>query len=221
VFDRPVGAQARPRPILGTINQAGAQRVTLDVAQHRKQVLVLLDGERLESPQPDVAAGSVVLQLATHMRRHQPMHPPAELAVVAGSDDQVEVVGHEAIAEQSHGHPTLRGDDWLKRVNQPPVGRRPSATATVGGTRRALRQRPLDPPHRREARPAIHHPPPRSAKEGALKALRPLFCLTRGDLMRGLARMLDLPPAGFVVTLGVEAVPQTFAQPLDGRAAPA
>jgi hypothetical protein len=33
---------------------------------------------------------------------HQPVHPAAQLAILAGPDGQVEVVGHEAVGQDAH-----------------------------------------------------------------------------------------------------------------------
>ena len=40
--------------------------------------------------------------VATHVRGHQPVHPAAQLAILAGPDGQVEVVGHEAVGQDAH-----------------------------------------------------------------------------------------------------------------------
>jgi hypothetical protein len=83
-----------PRPVLGRRDQMGAERVALDVAQHREQVLVLLDGEGAEAALLDVAAGVVVLVVAACVCGEQPRHIVAQCAVAAGPEREVEVVGH-------------------------------------------------------------------------------------------------------------------------------
>src|SRR5262245_15978961 len=64
-------------------------------------MLVLLDGERLEPTLPDVAAAAVAGPVAADMGRKQPHHVVAQVAVAAGPDDQMEVVGHETPRQQS------------------------------------------------------------------------------------------------------------------------
>jgi len=65
-------------------------------------VVVLLDRERLEAALPDVAAVAVAGRMAADVGGHGPVHPPARVAVLAGPDDEVEMVGYEALAEQPH-----------------------------------------------------------------------------------------------------------------------
>ena len=83
--------------------QLGPDRVALDIAQHRQQVLVLLDREGLEPALPDVAAAVVVLVVTAHVGVLQPVHPAAEIAVAVRPHRQVEVVGHEAVGQDGHG----------------------------------------------------------------------------------------------------------------------
>ena len=94
--------QAGPCPRLGTLDQAGAERVSFDVAQDREQMLILLNGERLESSLPYVAAGAIMPRVAPHMGRCQLMHPAAEFAVLAGPKREVEMIEHEAVGQDSH-----------------------------------------------------------------------------------------------------------------------
>ena len=54
-----------------------------NVAEDRQQVLIFLDGKCFESTLPDVTAGSITSQVATHLCGHQPVHPAAHLAVLA------------------------------------------------------------------------------------------------------------------------------------------
>jgi hypothetical protein len=53
-------------------------------------MLIFLGGKRLEPALPDVAARAITPQVATHVRGHQPVHPAAQLAVLAGPEGQVE-----------------------------------------------------------------------------------------------------------------------------------
>jgi hypothetical protein len=65
-------------------------------------VLVTLDRESFESALPDMSAEVVMSQLTAHVRGHQPVHPAAQVAIVAGSEGEVEVVRHEAVSQNSH-----------------------------------------------------------------------------------------------------------------------
>ncbi len=48
------------------------------------------------------------------MGGHQPLHPAREVTVAMRAEDQVEVVGHEAVGEQSHGQPDRGFADGLE-----------------------------------------------------------------------------------------------------------
>lgn len=102
------GPQARPGPVLGPGNQRRAEGVALDVARDGHEMFVVLDRERLEPALPDVSAMGIMPEIAPNVRRHQPLHPPREVAVAVGPQDEVEVVGHQAVGEQSHGQPQTR-----------------------------------------------------------------------------------------------------------------
>jgi len=49
--------------------QPSPQWIPLNVAQDGKQMVVLLNGESLKTPLPNMAAGFVVLMIATHVGR--------------------------------------------------------------------------------------------------------------------------------------------------------
>ena len=95
-------AQARPSPFFGSADQPRSQRVALDVPQNGQQVLIFLDRKRFEPALPDVTAGPVTPQVAAHVRGHQPMHPAADIAVLARPEREVEMIGHQAVGEDAH-----------------------------------------------------------------------------------------------------------------------
>ncbi len=64
-------------------------------------MLVLLDGEGLEASLPDVAGGMVVALVSADVEVHQTGHPGAQVAVLCAPEDEVEVVGHEAVGEDA------------------------------------------------------------------------------------------------------------------------
>jgi len=73
--------KARPRPFFCTLNQPSSQWISFDVPQDRKHMIILLNGKSFKTPLPDVTASLVVLVVAPYMRRQQPLHPSAEIAV--------------------------------------------------------------------------------------------------------------------------------------------
>ena len=59
-------------------------------------MFVILDGERLEPPLPDMPRGSIVPMISADVRRHQPLHPSTQIAIAMRPQDQMEVVRHQA-----------------------------------------------------------------------------------------------------------------------------
>jgi len=65
-------------------------------------MLVFLDRERLEPPLPDVPARLVMAMIAADVRRQEPLHPPAEIAIARRPEHRMEVLRHQAIAQNPH-----------------------------------------------------------------------------------------------------------------------
>lgn len=65
-------------------------------------MLVLLNREGFEPTLPDVAACLVVLMIPPDMRRQQPLHPAAQVAILARPEHQMKVVRHQAIRQHPH-----------------------------------------------------------------------------------------------------------------------
>ena len=56
----------------------------------------VLDWKCLETSLPDMAAGAVMTVLATHVRSHQPLHPPTtEVSVFIRPRQQLKMIGHQ------------------------------------------------------------------------------------------------------------------------------
>jgi hypothetical protein len=52
-------------------------------------MVVLLNRESLKTPLPNMTAGFVVLMIAMHMRRQEPLHPLPEITVRVGPQQQM------------------------------------------------------------------------------------------------------------------------------------
>jgi hypothetical protein len=61
----------RPRIVLRVRHHPGAQRIGLDVAQDRPQVIVALDGRTLEPALPDMAHGAMALMVTPRLGDRQ------------------------------------------------------------------------------------------------------------------------------------------------------
>jgi hypothetical protein len=68
-------------------------------------MFILLNWKCLEPALPDVPARVIVTRVPTNMGREQPVHPAAQIAITAWPQNQVKVIGHETVPEQSHRTP--------------------------------------------------------------------------------------------------------------------
>ena len=55
-----------------------------------------------------MSAPSIALAIAVHLGRQQPLHPAAQVSIVVRPEYQVEMIGHQAIADQAHQHAGVR-----------------------------------------------------------------------------------------------------------------
>jgi hypothetical protein len=76
-------------------------------------MIVVLDDERLESPLPNVPAGTVMAVIASGVGHEQPLHPSAQVAVGLRTYHQVKMVRHQTVPEHIHGKPSAGVDDGL------------------------------------------------------------------------------------------------------------
>jgi len=90
--------------LLGTLHQFGAHGVVLDVAAEREEVLVLCHGKALESPLVQVSCppAVIVLVVPADVRHPDPPHQSPQRDVGPRPDDQMPVIGHQAVSQQSH-----------------------------------------------------------------------------------------------------------------------
>ena len=119
---RPRGqrVEAGPAPFLGSLYEMGAQGVAFEVPQHHTEMIVLLNREGLESTLPDMSAGVVMLLIPANMSRQQPVNPPAQVPIALGPKHQMEMIGHQAVSQDSHGVPErCLGDHVEKRLKVP------------------------------------------------------------------------------------------------------
>jgi len=93
----------RPRRLNGFM---GPDEFSVDRAE--QIMLVILDGKRLESPLPRMAAAVVMTMIAVNVRRPQPLHPTAEVAIFARPDKPVKMIGDQAVPNQSHCDSVVR-----------------------------------------------------------------------------------------------------------------
>jgi hypothetical protein len=66
-------------------------------------MLVFLDRKRVRPPLPNMPAESVVPVVAARMRGEQPVKPVGQVVVSLGPEHDMEVVGHQAPAQDAHG----------------------------------------------------------------------------------------------------------------------
>ena len=95
---REVSARAAPRPIGGRCGESRSNRIQLDVA-HGRQEIVFVHDERTEAPLPQIAAPSLALVDEARVAPVRFADGPGQPFLRLGARDQVDVVGHEAIGQ--------------------------------------------------------------------------------------------------------------------------
>ncbi|MFZ0478138.1 MAG: hypothetical protein WAL71_03225, partial [Terriglobales bacterium] len=73
-----------------------------------KEVIALLYRKGLETTLPNVPAPSIALAIAVYLGGQQPLHPVAQRCILIRPEHKVEVIGHQAISNQSHRHAGVR-----------------------------------------------------------------------------------------------------------------
>ncbi len=99
--------QAPPWPILGPLRQPSPHRVSLHVAADGQKMVVGLHGEGFETTLVKVAGtGGVVMGvLSLGVSQGQPQHELGEVTIAARPEQEVEMIGHQAVRQQPHAIP--------------------------------------------------------------------------------------------------------------------
>jgi hypothetical protein len=101
VVSRGVAEIARPSIVDGIVDYFYPCRVCLNVPQHHQQVRVILDDWALEAALPDVPRCTMAFVITPGVRHSQRLQDPADRLSGLRTKEQMEVIGHEAITEQS------------------------------------------------------------------------------------------------------------------------
>ena len=115
-----VAGEAAPAVVARRFDHAGAEGVGLDVAEDRQQMVVVLNDGALEPTLPDVAAAVVASVVALGVGDEQALHDPADRGL-QGANQQVHVIGHEAIAIELERPALLQVADRLQECLVIPV----------------------------------------------------------------------------------------------------
>jgi len=94
---------AGPGPLLTALHQPGPYRIAQDIAEHREEMGVLLDGKTFEAALPDMAVTPVMPMVAPHMTGQPPLHEGTQGPVSRRLKHQMEMVGHQTKPEHLHG----------------------------------------------------------------------------------------------------------------------
>jgi hypothetical protein len=81
-----------------------SEQVALDVSKDHSERVVGLRGEDVEPALLDASAEMIVAEVAAEVGGQEPVHPTAEVAIGAGPERQMEVIGYEAIGDDQHAH---------------------------------------------------------------------------------------------------------------------
>jgi len=107
-------SQARPGPVHRVLDQPRADRIAEHVAEDGEQMRVLLNRKTFEAALPHMTMAPVMAMVAADVTRHPPLHERAECGVGGRLHDQVEMIGHEAEAEDFDRVLRFRGGKPVK-----------------------------------------------------------------------------------------------------------
>ena len=91
---QPMVPKTAPRIIPSFSHNLGPQRIRLDTAKHREQMLVVLNHGTLETSLPDVTGGGVVAMIALGVRHGKALHDAADRRIASRPQEQMKVIAH-------------------------------------------------------------------------------------------------------------------------------
>ncbi len=96
-----VGRVARPAMVGRVGDHPGAEGIGLDVAEDGPEMGIVLDDGALEPPLPDVAGGAMAAVEVPGVGDGERLEDAADGDAGLGSEEEVEVVGHEAVGVEA------------------------------------------------------------------------------------------------------------------------
>ena len=121
---------ARPRVLGQIFDHSGAKRIRFDVPQDCHGVGIVLNDRAFEPPLPDVSGRAVRLVIMPGMGDRQRLHDPADRLAVARREQQVEMIGHQAVAEEPERVTLLRLKECVQKLTAI-IGRRQDGVAVI------------------------------------------------------------------------------------------
>lgn len=102
----PANPKASPGPGLRSLDESGSHGVGLHIATRGQKMFILLDRKALKAAliERTLSGGVVVGMPAVGVGALDPLHPGGEIASRSGQDDEVPVIGHEAVSQGAAGH---------------------------------------------------------------------------------------------------------------------
>ncbi len=110
-------SHARPRPVHDVLDQPRANRIAEHVAEDREEMAVLLNRKTFEAALPHMAVTVVVPMVAADVAGHPPLHERAQGRNRHGLHDQMEMIGHQAEAEDLDGMPGFGRAEQVKECS--------------------------------------------------------------------------------------------------------
>jgi hypothetical protein len=108
-------SHARPRPVHRVCDQPRAHWIAEHVAEDCEEMAVLLNRKTLEAALPHMAVTVVVPMVAADVAGHPPLHERAQGRNSRGLHDQMEMIGHQAEAEDLDGMPGFGSGEQVKK----------------------------------------------------------------------------------------------------------
>jgi len=108
-------SQARPRPVHGVLDQPCANRIAEHVAEDCEEMAVVLNRKTFEATLPHMPMAPVMAMVAADVAGHPPLHERAEGGGGGWLHDQVEMIGHQAEAEELDGVLGFRASEQVEK----------------------------------------------------------------------------------------------------------
>jgi len=95
--------QARPTQVLGSTDQARAERIPLDISADRQKIVVIGDREGLELPRGERAGiqGTIGVVPPHHMDHRQPVHEDPDISIGQRPEHEMPMVRDQSERRQT------------------------------------------------------------------------------------------------------------------------
>jgi hypothetical protein len=133
--DRSPSSRTAPAPLLRSFDQPCTHRIPFDVTTDRQHILSGFDGKGLEASLIDMPFSYAVSMLMPplRMREGQPIHEARKIPVLSGPDDEMPVIRHDTVGQESHccSRTGLNQHPFKRRIIAIVIEQRPAGIRSV------------------------------------------------------------------------------------------